>query len=199
MKTSVRQSQSERPLPAFKAWGAYGSQGITKMKAKVINLPAASVSLSETGNRPLTRAGEKLERPAGGRHIPGARRALSVLLALLFATYLPAGYGAQAPAQPSGRGGTIKEQVSKLATGTFIEVRFTNKTKVRGYLSSVEADGFSFKEGSPARPTARQAAFSAVKSVKVITKTHTPVAAWIAVGALIAVAVVVVVAVGIER
>ena len=55
----------------------------------------------------------------------------------------------------------------------------------------MEADGFSFKVGSPASPTLRQAAFSSVKSVKVIVKTHTPAAAWIAVGAIVAVAVIV--------
>jgi hypothetical protein len=109
------------------------------------------------------------------------------------------GYGAQTPAQSSGGTGTVKEQVSKLTAGTFIEVRFTNKTKVRGYLSSVEADGFSFKEGSPASSTVRQAAFSDVKSVKVITKTHTPVGAWIAFGVIVAVLVIAVVVVGIER
>ncbi|MGA7412619.1 MAG: hypothetical protein WBW33_19225 [Bryobacteraceae bacterium] len=124
------------------------------------------------------------------------RQAIAVLLAVLFATNLALCYSAQALAQTSGSPGTLKGQVSKLPAGTYIEVRFTDKSKVRGYLSSVETDGFSFKETSPASPTARQAAFSDVKSVKVITKTHTPVGAWIAVGVIVGVVVAVLVAVG---
>lgn len=128
------------------------------------------------------------------------RRAIALLLALFFAGNLPAaGCGAQAPAQPNGNVSSIKDQVSKLPPNAFIEIRFTNKTKVRGYLSTVEADGFSFKEGSPATPTVRQAAFSDVKSVKVITKTHTPVGAWIAVGAIVAAVIVVVAIFAVER
>ena len=131
--------------------------------------------------------------------MPGVRQSIAPFLALLFACNLPMAHGSQAPVQSSGSVSSIKDQVGKLPAGAFIEVRFINKVKVRGYLASVEADGFSFKEGGPASPTVRQAAFSDVKSVRVITKTHTPVGAWIAVGAVIAVAVIVALAVGIER
>ena len=114
-------------------------------------------------------------------------------MVLLFAGNLSVCWS-QVPSQPSEGAGKIQDQVSQLPIGAYVEVRFTNKTKVRGYLSAVQADGFSLKEGSPATPTVRQAAFSDVKSLKVITKTHTPVGAWIAVGA-IAAAVIVVVAI----
>jgi hypothetical protein len=131
--------------------------------------------------------------------MPGVRQSLAGSLALLFACNLPMAHGGQAPVQSSGAASSIKDQVDKLPAGALIEVWFTNKTKVRGYLASVEADGFSLKKGSPAGAAQRQVAFNDVKSVRVIAKTHTPIGAWIAVGAVIAVAVIVVVAVGIER
>lgn len=60
--------------------------------------------------------------------------------------------------QANASAANIKDQVRKLPTGAFIEVRVTNKTKVRGYLSSVDPDGFSLKEGSTAAATARLSA-----------------------------------------
>jgi hypothetical protein len=131
--------------------------------------------------------------------MPGLRQFIASFLALLFACNLPLAHGGQAPVQSIGSASSIKDQVEKLPAGALIEVRLAKKAKVRGYLASVEADGFSFKEGSPTSPTVRHAAFSDVKSVRLITKAHTPSGAWIGVGAVIAVVVIVVVAVGIER
>ncbi len=128
----------------------------------------------------------------------GVRRIVAVILVLLFASNLPANSG-QSPTQPSGSVTSIKEQVGKLPMGAFIEIRFTDKTKVRGYLSAVEADGFSFKVGSPTNTTVRQAAFTDVKSLKEIHKTHTPVGAWIAVGAIAAAVIIVVAIFAAER
>jgi hypothetical protein len=125
------------------------------------------------------------------RYMSVVRAAIAVFLAFLFATSMPVSYCAQTPTPTSRNAGRIEDQVRQLPIDAYIEVRFTDKTKLRGYLATVEADGFSFKEGSSASPTLRQAPFSDVESVKVITKTHTPAGAWIAVGAIVAVAVIV--------
>jgi hypothetical protein len=134
---------------------------------------------------------------------PGSamRRAIATLLVLMVAGNLPVGYGAQASAQPqrSPSASDIKDQVSQIPVGAFVEVRFTDKTKLRGYLSAVEADGFSFKTGDSATGTLRQTAFGDVKSVKVVKRTHTPVGAWIAMAAIVAAVVIVVAIFAVER
>jgi hypothetical protein len=129
------------------------------------------------------------------------RRAIATLLVLMVAGNLPVGYGAQAPTQPhrSPSASNIKDQVSQISVGAFVEVRFMDKTKLRGYLAAVEADGFSFKTGDAATGTLRQAAFGDVTSVKVVKRTHTPVGAWIAMGAIAAAVVIVVAIFAIER
>jgi hypothetical protein len=126
------------------------------------------------------------------------KQAIALLLTLLFTCNLPA-QGAQRPSSPSEATSKIRDQVRQLPVGAHVEIRFTDKTKSRGYLSTVEADGFSFKEGSPTSSAMRQVAFNDVKSVKVITKTHTPVAAWIALGAIAAAVIVVVAIFATER
>jgi hypothetical protein len=122
----------------------------------------------------------------------GVRQAVAVLLVLLFSANLR-GFGAQTATQAKESAASLKDQVDELPMGAFIEVRFMDKTKVRGYLSAVETDGLSFKTGEAANGNLRQTSFSDVKSVKVLKKTHTPTTAWIATGAVVAVAVVAIV------
>jgi hypothetical protein len=57
--------------------------------------------------------------------------------------------GGQTPTQASGGAFavSIKHQVSQIPNGALIEVRFTDKSKLRGYLSEVEANGFTIETG----------------------------------------------------
>ena len=86
---------------------------------------------------------------------------------------------------PSGgaSAASIKHQVSQIPTGALIEVRFTDKSKLRGYLSEVEANGFGFRIGDPATGSLHTTTFGDVNSVKQVTNRHIPPAVWMAIGA----------------
>lgn len=125
------------------------------------------------------------------------RRTIAILLVWLVSANLPAGYGAPVPPTPHGKasGSAVKAFVSQVPAGTYVEVRFKDKSKLRGYLFEVQADGFSIRTGDAASGSLHRSAFSDVKSVKVVTRTHTPTAAWIVIGAMAVVLVVVLVGV----
>jgi uncharacterized protein (UPF0218 family) len=95
--------------------------------------------------------------------------------------------------------GDVKSQVSQMKPGAFIEIRFTDGRTARGYLSHTEADGFTYRVGNPKKGTERRTTFPAVKSVKVVQRTHTNPIAWIAAGAIVGVVVVAVAILLIER
>jgi hypothetical protein len=114
------------------------------------------------------------------------RQIIATFLVLIVAGNL-SGDASQASAQPRGSSSArcIQDQVSQISVGTSIEVRFTDRTRLRGFLSVVEADGFSLQAADGTTGPLRKAAFSEVKSVRVIGTTHTPVWAWVAASAFV--------------
>ena len=80
-----------------------------------------------------------------------------------------------------------------MSIGTSIEVRFAKAPKIRGTLSQKDENGFTLKLEKDATAAERQVAFNEVKSVKNLTHSKTPTWAWIALGAVGAVVVIVVV------
>lgn len=119
---------------------------------------------------------------AGWKCNSSTRQVIAILLAFLFAGNV-ADCGAQTPPSGGASAASIKHEVSQIPTGALIEVRFTDKSKLRGYLSEVEANGFSFKTGDAATGSLHTTAFSDVKSVKLIKSHHIPPAVWMAIGA----------------
>jgi hypothetical protein len=69
---------------------------------------------------------------------------------------------------------------------------------IRGRLSSVDQNGFTILIGR-AKTTSRFISFRDAESVIADQRTHTPIAAWIAVGGIAAVVVIVIAAFVIER
>jgi hypothetical protein len=129
------------------------------------------------------------------------QRIIATFLVLMIAGNLPGGCASQTPVQPHRRPSvsTVEDQVRQIPVGALIEVRFTDKTKLRGSLSAVEADGFSFQAENATPGTLRKTAFSDVKSVGMIRRTHTPAVAWVVVGVIVAAVVIVVAIFAIER
>jgi hypothetical protein len=148
---------------------------------------------------------EKTERYILGCHwrimeIP-FRQIIAAFLVLIVAGNPFGADASQASAQPPGSSSarSIQDQISQIPVGTSIEVRFTDRTRLRGSLSAVEADGFSFQAAAGTTGPLRKAAFGDVKSVRVIGTTHTPVWAWVAAGVIGAVVVIGVAILLVER
>ena len=109
------------------------------------------------------------------------RHALSVFLALLMVARL-------APAAPDTA--SITTQITNIPLGAQIELRLTNKQKVRGTRGALSPTGFTFTE---ARAGERQIAFADVASVRQITtKSHTTRNVLIGVGIGLAAAAIVI-------
>jgi len=109
------------------------------------------------------------------------RHTLSVFLALLMVARL-------APAAPDTA--SIATQITSIPLGAQIELRLTNKQKLRGTRGALTNTGFAFAE---AHSGERQIAFADVASVKqTTTKSHTARNVLIGVGIGLAAAVIVV-------
>ena len=110
------------------------------------------------------------------------RHTLSVLLVMLMVARL-------APAAPDTA--SIAAQITSIPLGAEIELRLTNKQKLRGTRGALSTAGFAFAEPHAAE---RQIAFADVASVKQITiKSHTTRNVLIGVGIGLAAAVIVIV------
>jgi hypothetical protein len=129
------------------------------------------------------------------------KRPIAILLVLMVACDLPVRCDSQVPEQQprSPSASYIEDQVRQIPLGAFIEVQFTDKSRFRGYLSVIKADGFGLKAADATTGSVRQTAFSDVKSVRVVRRTHTPAWAWVATGVIVAVVVIVVVVFAVER
>lgn len=92
-----------------------------------------------------------------------------------------------------------RAQIRSFPLGTPLEVKLKTGNRVRGRLVSVDSERFTIAVGRVKHKTERVIRLSEAESVKAQQPTHTPVVAWIAVGALVAVVVVVVAAILIER
>jgi hypothetical protein len=74
-----------------------------------------------------------------------------------------------------------------------LDVHLKGGEKVRGRLVSVGQNGFTLAVGRAKSPTPRAIGFTEIDKIVAHKPTHTPVAAWIATGAIVGVAVVAVV------
>jgi hypothetical protein len=114
-------------------------------------------------------------------------RVIAVVLTLMLANGWAQGHN------DTGNVLAVKGEISSITLGTSIEVRFAKAPKIRGLLWQRDEKGFILKVAKGADMIERPVAFDTVKSVKVVRPTHTPAAAWIAVGAIVTVVVIVVV------
>jgi hypothetical protein len=114
---------------------------------------------------------------------------LRLFLILVLCTSLAADNGQTMPNSPqSSQGNRVKEQVSRIKPGSLITVRFTDGSEARGYLTQVDADGFSFRIGDSTTGDQRRTTYDAVKSVKLVKSTHA--VAWILTGVVIGAVVI---------
>jgi hypothetical protein len=128
------------------------------------------------------------------------KQAVAMLLVLMAVCDLPvrcAQVPEPLPRSPSAS--YIEDQVRQIPLGAFIEVQFTDKSRLRGYLSAINADGFGFRAADATTGSLRQTAFSDVKSVRMVRRTHTPAWAWAAASVIVAVVVVIVVVFAVEK
>jgi len=65
---------------------------------------------------------------------------------------------------------TVPEQVLEIPSGTMVEVRLRDNSKLRGRLGTVSEKGFVLQELTGAGPQDRNLTFTDVKSVKVVKK-----------------------------
>jgi hypothetical protein len=118
------------------------------------------------------------------------RQILAVFLTLILSGQLVT--SSEPPTNP-------REQIRTLPIGTQLEVKMKGGDRVRGQLLSVDPDSFAIAVGRVKTKTARVIRFGEAESVRAQPHTHTSVIAWVAAGALVAVVVIVVATVLIER
>lgn len=116
------------------------------------------------------------------------------MLAVLLAVVLSGNLVAQSEPPTSTR-----TQVMNIPVGTKLKVKMKDGDKIRGRLLSVDQDGFTISAGRAKRNVPRMINFRDTESVVTEQRSHTPLLAWIAAGAIATVVVIVVVAFVIER
>ena len=116
------------------------------------------------------------------------------MLAVLLAIILSGNLVAQSEPPTSARA-----QVMNIPVGTKLNVKMKGGDKIRGRLLSVDQNGFTISTGRAKRNASRVINFRDAESVVPEQRSHTPVVAWIAAGAIAAGVVIVVVAFVIER
>ena len=94
----------------------------------------------------------------------------------------------------NGQTTSLAKQIHNLLSEILVEVRLQSGLKERGHLAERTANGFELKPVNAARGNQHSIAFGEVQSIRKIEKTHTPIAAWIAFGAIVGVVVVAVAA-----
>jgi hypothetical protein len=90
-------------------------------------------------------------------------------------------------------------QVSRLRQGSFIEIRYLDGKKERGYLVATASDGIDVQKNDRRNAPPHRVAFAEVKSVRAVEPSHTPPAAWIAAGVIVGVVVAAVIVYAIFR
>jgi hypothetical protein len=118
------------------------------------------------------------------------RPILALLLALVLSSQL---------VWPSEPPADLRTQLLALPIGTPLEVKMKSGERVRGRLSSVDSDRFTLAVGRGPTPTTRVIPFREAQRIKAQPRTLTSVFAWVVGGALIAVVVIFVAVVLIER
>jgi small nuclear ribonucleoprotein (snRNP)-like protein len=94
---------------------------------------------------------------------------------------------------------SLKTQIAALPPGTKIDVRMKSGKSLSGRLVSTDQNGFTVAVGQAKTNDQRAISFDETDKVVAHKRTHTPVIAWIAAGAVVGVVVIVIVAIGIER
>jgi hypothetical protein len=100
------------------------------------------------------------------------REVISILLSSLL--WAQCGISAKAAApeaspRPQARDSeqeTLKERVLEIPAGTMVEVRLTNREKLRGRLGEISDDGFNLQTAKRDKIETRKIAFDELKSVK---------------------------------
>jgi hypothetical protein len=100
------------------------------------------------------------------------REVISILLSCLL--WAQCGISAKAaapeasPPQKTSDSGqaTLKERVLEIPAGTMVEVRLTNREKLRGRLGEISDDGFNLQTAKRDKIETRKIAFDELKSVK---------------------------------
>lgn len=116
------------------------------------------------------------------------------MLAVLLAIILSGNLVAQSEAPTSAR-----TQVMNIPVGAKLKVKMKDGDKIRGRLLSVDQSGFTISTGRAKKNASRMINFRDTESVVAEQRTHTPLVAWIAAGAIATVVVIVVVAFVVER
>jgi hypothetical protein len=93
------------------------------------------------------------------------------------------------PERPKGVG----EQIAALPVGTKVDVRLKGGERVSGRLVSHDESGFTIEMGDGKAKTSRVISFTDVDKITAHPKTHTPIVAWIAAGAIVGAAAMVIV------
>jgi hypothetical protein len=93
----------------------------------------------------------------------------------------------------------LRTQLLAFPIGTQLEVKMKSGERVRGRLSSVDSDHFTLAVGRKQTSTPRVIPLAEAQRVKVPPRTSTSVVAWVAAGAIVAVVMIIVAAVLIER
>ncbi len=69
---------------------------------------------------------------------------------------------------PAAQGPTIREQALLIPAGSTVEVRLTNKERLKGRIGNVSEDGVVIKYTKTNKIEERQIAFGEMKSIKVL-------------------------------
>jgi hypothetical protein len=69
---------------------------------------------------------------------------------------------------PASQGPTIREQALLIPAGAAVEVRLTNRERLKGRIGDVSQDGVALKYSIAEQIQERQIAFSEIKSIKVL-------------------------------
>jgi hypothetical protein len=91
------------------------------------------------------------------------------------------------------------EMAKALGIGTKVEVQLVGGSHIRGRIAAVQPDALSVYVGRPNARKVRTIPFTNIVTLKRQPATHTPVWAWVAVGAIAAVVVIAVSVLLIER
>ncbi len=68
----------------------------------------------------------------------------------------------------ASQGPTIKEQALLIPSGSAVEVRLTNKERLKGRIGNVSEDGVALKYTKANNLAERQIAFSEIRSIKIL-------------------------------
>ena len=96
-------------------------------------------------------------------------------------------------------GPDLAEKAKAVAIGTKVDITLAGGLSIRGRVAAVDSESVTLDVGRAATNRTRRIPFRDIVGLKVHSATHTPVLAWVAVGAIAAVVVVAISVLLIER